>query len=132
MIVYISGPMTGMRDHNKRGFEKAHKKLVDIFENTDLWDDLKIINPLGIAGMVEAEFEIINERRANKLKPQWGDFMRRDLPELCTADYVLLLKGWSNSRGASLEKHVADEIGIPCFEDAVDLFKAALEKRRTV
>jgi hypothetical protein len=113
--------MTGMRDNNKRGFEKAHKKLIDIFENTELWEELKIINPIAIAQMVEALFD---------RKPQWGDYIRHDLPELCKADYVLLLKGWEYSKGAALEEHIAREIGIPCFTDAVELFKAALEKKR--
>jgi hypothetical protein len=131
MTVYISGPVTGMRNNNKRSFEKAHQKLIGIFENTELWEGLTIINPIGIAGEVEAEFDRINERRFHKTKPQWGDYMRRCLPALCAADYVLLLRGWSGSRGASLEKTIADEIEIPVFEDAVELFKAALETRRT-
>jgi hypothetical protein len=118
-----------MRDNNKRAFGKAHKKLIDIFENTELWDGLKIINPIAIAGEVEAAFDRINEQRFQKLKPQWEDYMRQCIPALCTAEYVLLLKGWERSKGAVLERHVASEIGIPCFEDAVDLFKTAFDKR---
>jgi hypothetical protein len=48
VTIYISGPITGMRNNNKLAFEKAHKKLIDIFENTGLWDEFKIINPFVI------------------------------------------------------------------------------------
>jgi hypothetical protein len=72
MIIYISGPITGMRNNNKHSFEKAHKKLIDIFENTELWDELKIINPIAIAGEVEAEFDRINERRFHKKNRNGG------------------------------------------------------------
>jgi hypothetical protein len=130
MTIYISGPISGVRDNNRSAFEKARKKIIEIFEDTELWDDLTIINPQAIGGAVEAEVSRINERRHHQTKPQWEDYMRRCLPAVCSSDYILLLGGWSYSRGATLEKYVADEIGIPVFSDAVDLFKAAMEKWR--
>jgi hypothetical protein len=130
MNVYISGPITGIEDDNKRGFEEATQKIKNVFENTELWYELKIVNPLDVAVEVRAAFDVINEHRINKLKPIWGDYMRADICAICFADYIFVLKGWEYSKGATLEQHVASEIGIPCFEDAVELFKAALEKKR--
>jgi hypothetical protein len=43
----------------------------------------------------------------------WGDWMRRALALLLTADGVALLPASGNSRGARLECHVAHELGMP-------------------
>jgi hypothetical protein len=125
MIIYISGPMTGMRDNNRRGFEKAHGKIIDAFQNTEAWDDLKIINPLAIAGEVNARFDGINASRHQKIKPQWSDYMKLCIPVLCTATHILFIKGWEKSKGAALERHIAESLGIPCVE-TVDGLKAAI------
>lgn len=42
----------------------------------------------------------------------WEDYMRACLPMLATCDYIYLLPGWEDSRGARLEKQVADALGI--------------------
>ena len=42
----------------------------------------------------------------------WEDYMRVCLPKLATCDYIYLLPGWEESRGAVLEKQIADALGI--------------------
>ena len=42
----------------------------------------------------------------------WEDYMRVCLPMLATCDYIYLLPGWEDSRGARLEKQIADALGI--------------------
>lgn len=42
----------------------------------------------------------------------WEDYMRACLPMLATCDYIYLLPGWEDSRGARLEKQIADALGI--------------------
>ena len=42
----------------------------------------------------------------------WADYMRLDLVRLAKADVICLLDGWINSRGARLELHVAQELGM--------------------
>jgi hypothetical protein len=121
--------MTGIRDNNRRGFEKAHSKIIDAFQNTKAWDDLKIINPLAIAGEVNARFDGINESRHQKIKPQWSDYMKLCIPELCTATHVLFIKGWEKSKGATLERHIAETLGIPCVE-TIDGLKAAIKDKQ--
>jgi hypothetical protein len=64
MIIYISGPVTGIRNNNRRNFEKARKKLEDAFF------DSRIISPLQIALMVELD--------QKHTKPEWADYMRGD------------------------------------------------------
>jgi hypothetical protein len=121
VIVYISGPITGMRDNNRRGFEKAHGKIIDAFRGTKVWDALRIINPLAITGYVNDCFDQINKNCHRKIKPQWGDYMKACIPELCTATHVLFIKGWEKSKGAALEWQIAEAIGIPCVESIDDL-----------
>lgn len=43
----------------------------------------------------------------------WSDYMRRGLRQLLTCDGVALLEGWGDSRGARLEMHVAQQLGMP-------------------
>jgi hypothetical protein len=48
-------------------------------------------------------------------KPEvsWRECLERDLMVLFHCDHVLTLDGWKQSKGASLEVHVANELGIP-------------------
>jgi hypothetical protein len=130
VIIYISGPITGIRDNNRRGFEKAHLKIIDAFQNTKVWDDLKIINPLALAEVVNSRFDLINASRHKKIKPQWGDYMKACIPELCTATHVLFIKGWEKSKGATLERQIAEAIGIPCAESVADLLNFSEREAR--
>ncbi|MDR1253343.1 MAG: DUF4406 domain-containing protein [Treponema sp.] len=121
MIIYISGPITGIRDNNHRGFEKVHSKIIDAFRDTKAWDTLSIITPLAIAADVNARFDQINKNHYRKIKPQWNDYMKACIPALCTATHVLFIKGWEKSKGAALERQIAEAIGILCVESIDDL-----------
>jgi hypothetical protein len=121
IVVYISGPITGKRDNNRRVFEKAHAKIIEAFP------DIKIIDPQDVAREIEADFDLINKNLYHKKKPQWGDYMRRCIPRLCIATHVYFLKGWENSKGAALERHIAETLDIPCVE-SIDALKKAVGK----
>jgi len=84
MRVYISGPMTGIPDYNKRAFLMAEVVL-------RLHD-----------------YEVVNPWRLGEV-PGWGhfDYMRRDLAALATCDAIYMLPGWLRSRGAKVEWFVA-------------------------
>jgi hypothetical protein len=45
----------------------------------------------------------------------WQDAMRRDLYELMLCDALALCPNWEQSRGARLERHVAEQVGIPIY-----------------
>nr|DAK37841.1 MAG TPA: Blasticidin M [Caudoviricetes sp.] len=47
-----------------------------------------------------------------EVEASWEDYMRVCLPMLATCDYIYLLPGWEDSRGARLEKQIADALGI--------------------
>ena len=87
--VYIAGPMSGLPELNYPEFHKAEDFLKVHYE---------VINP--------ARFDI----------EQSGDFpdgfdiqevIKRDLDELSKCNYIYMLKGWENSKGARAEHAVA-------------------------
>jgi hypothetical protein len=112
MTIYISGPMTGLRNHNRRAFEKARKKLEKVFPP----GAVQIINPVKIGEIVNANFADMNRISCRAKKPRWEDYMKACIKRLPEADFILLLRGWGNSRGAVIEAIIADELGIPRAE----------------
>ena len=87
MILYISGPMTGLPEHNYPAFHAAEARLRDAGHN--------VLNPA-----------------RQPAQASWEDYLRRDLTQVLAAEGVALLPGWRRSRGARLEHHVAAELGM--------------------
>lgn len=87
--VYISGPMSGLPNHNFPAFYAA----------ADL---------LRVAG-----FDPVNPAELNPdTGRQWHEYLRADLKALCDCDMLALLPGWERSEGAHLEVHVAHRLRI--------------------
>jgi hypothetical protein len=118
MIVYISGPITGMRDNNRRKFSKAQKKIEETLTGQK---PPQIINPNKLAEIVEFQFSGKNRNLYHVIKPQWPDYMRYCIENLTRASCVYFLKGWEKSKGATLERHIAEALGIPCAETVEEL-----------
>lgn len=93
MKVYISGPMTGYENYNRPAFNKVADKL-----RSQGYD---VLNPAEIGLGPDAT---------------WQDYMREDIRMLTHADAIYLLDGWEQSRGATIEKQIADVLQIPIFE----------------
>ena len=85
--VYLSGPMTGIRDNNFPAFHRWAAKLRA--------DGFEVVSP---AEIQEAG--------------TWELCLRADLRELCGCDAIALMPGWEGSRGAHLELHVAHRLGM--------------------
>lgn len=107
MRLYIIGPVTGQEDGDEKAFLEAFRALKDAGHIAEISHDLALIN----AGT------------------PWPDAMRNSLNELTNHAYyvegvggrwkaryngVAMLDGWEQSKGACLEKQVAEAIGIPC------------------
>jgi len=89
MKCYISGPITGMPDGNKKAFA---------YEATLLhWLGMRPVNP-----------------HDNGLPDglDWVDYMRADIKLLMDCDTISMLPGWTDSRGARLEHLLATELGL--------------------
>lgn len=87
--VYIAGPMTGLPDLNFPAFHAEAAKLRAMGH--------QVVNPAEVnpdQGM------------------SWTDCMRSDIAELVKCDAIRLLPGWEFSKGATLEEHIAERLGL--------------------
>jgi hypothetical protein len=95
--VYISGPMTGMPDHNFAAFNAAAARLRAA--------GIDVINP--------AEINVPGTAT-------WADFMRADIKQLCDCCGIYMLNGWDKSKGAWVEMFIAKELGMSIQFEAVE------------
>lgn len=87
--IYISGPMTGLPNLNYPAFNAAADRLRG--------EGFEVENP------------------AENPEPacgSWAGYMRLALVQIARCDGVLLLPGWSDSKGARLELHIAQQLGL--------------------
>ena len=96
MKIYLSGPITGLE-------EEEYINLFTTWELRMLQLGYQTINPVELDQDLEWQLE---------RKPTREEYLRHDLKELLTCDEILMLPGWSNSKGAQLERRVASECGI--------------------
>lgn len=94
VCLYIAGPMSGLPDFNYPAFNEAEGQLR------------------------AASFEVENPARNPEPSPehdddQWRGYMRMALRQLALCDGVALLPGWKASRGANIEKRLAEDLGLP-------------------
>jgi len=87
--IYIAGPMTGLPDLNFPAFNA----------------EAQYLRSLG--------FDVVNPAEVNPDHAmQWTECMRRDIAELVKCDAIRLLPGWQKSKGATLEHHIAERLGM--------------------
>ncbi|SFK99406.1 protein of unknown function [Porphyromonadaceae bacterium KH3CP3RA] len=94
MKVYISGPITG------------------------------IVLPVAIARFNDAElrlqemgFDVVNPMdNGVPITAEWSEHIREDIRLMLDCNAIYLLKGWENSKGAALEKHIAEKLGFTIIE----------------
>jgi len=88
--VYLAGPMRGIPDHNKAAFAQAAERW-RLAGHT-------VFNPAS-------------------LKPGLTrrDYMIQDIKNLLKSEAVVVLRGWEDSEGASLEVAIAQCLDIPIY-----------------
>lgn len=87
--IYISGPITGVpRDICEANFQRAETYLCDRWE---------VVNPFK-----ETPFD---------LGWDWTDYLKKDIKLLLDCTAIYMLKGWPHSKGALLERHIAEGLG---------------------
>ncbi|WP_435607681.1 DUF4406 domain-containing protein [Pseudomonas knackmussii] len=87
--IYLAGPMTGIEDFNYPAFHAEAARLRQLGYHVE--------NP------------------AENIAPAcgtWSGYMRLALAKLVTCDTIALLPGWTESRGANLERGLAFELGM--------------------
>lgn len=88
--VYVSGPMTGIPQHNFPAFNSASALLRD--------KGYQVVNPAEI--------------NPHPGKDSWERCRRNDIRALCECDAIALLPGWESSKGAHLEVHLGHRLGM--------------------
>lgn len=88
--VYISGAITGTTDYMER-FKAAEKVLK--------WWGYKTINPAEINSKLPAD-------------TTWSGYMRASIRLLLKADAIYMIRGWKSSKGAKLERIIAQALGM--------------------
>lgn len=95
--VYLAGPMRGRPELN---FPAFHAAAADLRAR-----GIEVFNP--------AEHEPPGFDPAVDEPKPLARYMAADLPAVCRSDAVVVLDGWQESQGASLEVHVARVVGVP-------------------
>jgi len=55
---------------------------------------------------------VVNPAELNIGVTDWATCMKTDIRHLVECDSIALLPGWEKSRGASLEQHIAQSLGL--------------------
>ena len=89
ITAYVSGPMTDMPEYNFPAFNEAAGRLRE--------QGYEVSNPAD-RGVIDGW--------------SWSDYLRVDLIDLVMCDAIFMLPGWQQSKGARLERHVAEQLGM--------------------
>ena len=89
MKIYVSGPMSGIVDLNRKSFEDAAAMLRS-------------------AGHVVVSPTELPPPSANT----WEAWMRVDLEAMSACTHIYMLEGWTNSIGATIERTMALAMGM--------------------
>ena len=93
MRVYISGKITGLEySEVERLFNAAEKKLSK--------NGFTPVNPL---------------RNNLPMWASWREHMKKDIQILLSCDAIFMLDNWKDSKGATLERHIAEQLGMIIF-----------------
>ncbi len=106
MKIYIAGPMSGVADFNFPLFFETEAQLKEL--------GYEVINPARNDGET-LEKALENAGSPERPRKSWTHYMRIDLGSVVSVDALCLLPDWQKSKGARLEVHVAQELGIPIY-----------------
>lgn len=120
MRVYLAGPMRGHPDWNFPAFERAERK----------WRDLghRVFSPASVAVALGYslrprfiyEGESPDTRRAQPTTEEGREHLQHvilsDIASLFASEAIVLLQGWEESRGATVELALAQFLGLLVFD----------------
>lgn len=108
--VYLAGPMTGYPDYNRGGFEAAERYAVERG-----WRPVSPQNTDPSHAGTCPDGERHTTAAGSHPYPCW---IKSSLRMMLGCDAVLMLPGWEKSRGASLERVVAEGCAMRVYEMA--------------
>lgn len=112
MRIYIAGPMTGHESYNVHAFERAarhwrlkgHEVETPFDANSRVWQRHH-----------GCDFDPHTDT-CDYGDPILREMFAEDVATLCRSDAIVLLDGWGRSRGATMEKALANLLGIPALD----------------
>lgn len=115
MKVYISGPMSGIPESNFPAFHAAAASLRRL--------GFDVVNPAEInPGQPPAD-----DAGKEAFDAFYNACLRADIREMMGCDAIALMPGWTQSKGANLELHIAHRVGMRIYalhELLLDQFEA--------
>jgi hypothetical protein len=106
MIVYLSGAMTGIPEENFPAFHAAARALRLL--------GYTVINP--------AEFNV--DVTGLEGRARWVKYLKEDIQALLDCESIVMLPGWENSEGATLEHCTATALDMPVMTLAEAVIQA--------
>lgn len=61
-------------------------------------------------------FEVVSPAELNPIETPYREAMVKDILALVECDHIVFLDGWEQSKGATLEHHIATVLGIERIE----------------
>jgi hypothetical protein len=89
-VVYLSGPMSGLKDFGRKAFSEAETILKK--------RGYRVLNPAWLPGGM-----------------RYDQYMAISMSMLQQADIICLLPGWKKSKGANAEYALAKSLGLKKF-----------------
>ena len=89
-VIYVSGKITGTSDYADR-FSAAEDRLIA--------EGYEVLNPVRTGKWLE--------RYLAPEKPTWVQYMKHAIAAMMQADYIYMMSGWNQSKGARLERFLA-------------------------
>lgn len=89
-VIYVSGKITGTSDYAER-FSSVEDRLIA--------EGYEVLNPVRTGKWLE--------RYLAPEKPTWVQYMKCTIATMMKADYIYMMSGWNQSKGARLERFLA-------------------------
>ena len=104
--IYISGGITNVPNYEEN-FSRAERRLKE--------QGFEVVNPCEISKRLEETL-----KKSFNQEPTYKEYMIEDITELGRCDAIYMLNNWEKSKGACLEKHFAEVIGLDImFEEII-------------
>lgn len=108
MVVYIAGPMRGIKYFNFPAFDEAERLLTE--------NGFEVISPAQLDRKAGFDPELLGSdydwRDLKSIGFELKDAIRRDVEAILKSDCIYMLDGWQNSKGAKSEKTIAEWLGL--------------------
>lgn len=105
MKVYISGPISTLSEEEFKANFKRASSLVANHEHEP-------VNPLEVAACEDNSCGSTVTFANGEYQHTWQCYVRHDIISLLKCDAICMMPGWLSSRGARVEKYVAENVGM--------------------